>query len=155
MDYYQGIVTDYLRADRAMFLNMECCIQLDAGSNPDASPGRHWYCDVVAVNLRDEAIFLCEITYSSTLEALIKRLNSWHTHWNHLCAALVRDLHVSASWPVRPWVFIPDERRDLFAQKLAPLGLGNSPSVGMPQPKVTSLEEVVPWKYRSWNHIPN
>ncbi len=47
MDYYQGVVTDYLRADRAMFVNTECCIQLDEGNNPDAFPGRHWYCDAV------------------------------------------------------------------------------------------------------------
>lgn len=28
MDYYQGVVLDYVRADRAVFVNPECCIQL-------------------------------------------------------------------------------------------------------------------------------
>ncbi len=28
MDYYESIVVSYLRADRALFVNTECCIQL-------------------------------------------------------------------------------------------------------------------------------
>lgn len=39
MDCHQGVVTDYLRADRAIFVNTECCIQLDDGHNPKG--GRH------------------------------------------------------------------------------------------------------------------
>jgi hypothetical protein len=27
-DFYQGVVLDYLRADRAVLINSECCIQL-------------------------------------------------------------------------------------------------------------------------------
>jgi hypothetical protein len=57
MDYFQGVVTENLRADRAMFVNTECCIQLNPGANPDRT-GPHWFCDAVAVNLRDEAVFL-------------------------------------------------------------------------------------------------
>ena len=51
MDYYQGVVTEYLRANRATFVNTECCIQLNPGPHPDNS-GPHWYCDAVAVNLQ-------------------------------------------------------------------------------------------------------
>jgi hypothetical protein len=29
MDYFQGVVTEFLRADRAMFVNSECLLQLD------------------------------------------------------------------------------------------------------------------------------
>jgi hypothetical protein len=36
MDYYQGVVLDYLRADRAIFINAECCIQLNK------SPQSRW-----------------------------------------------------------------------------------------------------------------
>ena len=57
MDYYQGVVTDYLRADRAIFVNTECCIQLQASPNPDSS-GPHWYCDAVAADFRSNTIFL-------------------------------------------------------------------------------------------------
>jgi hypothetical protein len=51
VDHFESVVVDYLRADRALFVNPQCCIQLNPGSNPDTS-GPHWYCDVVAVSLR-------------------------------------------------------------------------------------------------------
>jgi hypothetical protein len=152
MDFYQGIVTDYLRADRAMFVNTECCIQLNQGDNPDTS-GPHWYCDAVAINLRDKAVFLCEITYSVTLADLANRLGAWNEHWGALCQTLVRDLHVCSDWPVRPWVFIPEERLPLFERKLSRLFREEHGTDGMARPKVTSLESVAPWKYRSWNHV--
>jgi hypothetical protein len=63
VDYFQGVVTEYLRADRAVFVNTECCIQLNPLDNPDKS-GPHWYCDAVAVNFRDSKVFLCEVSYS-------------------------------------------------------------------------------------------
>jgi len=50
MDYYQGVVLDYLRADRAIFINAECCIQLNEAHNPDSS-GPHWYCDAGGLRL--------------------------------------------------------------------------------------------------------
>ena len=31
MDYFEGVVTDYLSADRAMFVNPQCRIQLSGG----------------------------------------------------------------------------------------------------------------------------
>ena len=41
MDHFEGVVLDYLRADRALFVNSQCCIQLNEGANPDTS-GPHW-----------------------------------------------------------------------------------------------------------------
>jgi hypothetical protein len=151
VDYYQGVVTDYLRADRAMFVNTECCIQLNAAANPDTS-GPHWYCDAVAINMRDHHVFLCEITYSKTLDALVTRLVAWSAHWGALRNALVRDLHVPSEWCVRPWVFIPAERQALLERKLA--RLKNDPA-SMPKPRVTPLEKVAPWQYRSWDRQPD
>ena len=46
MDYFEGVVTDYLSADRAMFVNPQCRIQLNAGDTPNK--GEHWYCDILA-----------------------------------------------------------------------------------------------------------
>jgi hypothetical protein len=37
IDFYQGIVIDYIRADRSLFVNTETCIQLNAAPNPDTS----------------------------------------------------------------------------------------------------------------------
>ena len=48
MDYFQGVVTDYLRANRSVFVNTECLIQLDEGNKQLKC--RHWFCDAMAVN---------------------------------------------------------------------------------------------------------
>jgi glutamate synthase domain-containing protein 2 len=39
MDYYQSVVVHYLRADRALFVNTECCIQLNQSKNPEVGTG--------------------------------------------------------------------------------------------------------------------
>ena len=52
MDHFESVVLEYLRADRALFVNSQCCIQLNPGANPDTG-GPHWYCDAVAVSLRN------------------------------------------------------------------------------------------------------
>jgi len=133
-----------------MFVNTECCIQLNPGANPDRT-GPHWFCDAVAVNLRDEAVFLCEVTYSKTLGALNKRLVSWASSWNLLCSALVRDCGVRSDWPVRPWLFVPHDLQKPLEQRLLKISnMGDGPEQ-MPRPKTTELEEVTPWKYKSWN----
>jgi len=56
MDYFQGVVTEYLRANRATFVNTECLIQLEAGDTP--AKGQHWYCDAVAVNFKEKTVGL-------------------------------------------------------------------------------------------------
>ena len=150
MDYFQGVVTDYLRANRATFVNTECCIQLNPGANPDTS-GPHWYCDAVAVNLREQKGYLCEITYSKTLGALSKRLASWAGSWPDLRAALQRDCGIPFEWAVRPWLFVPQQLEDLLAQQLSKLPGSGKPGEQMPKSKVTWLEEVTPWKYNSWH----
>jgi hypothetical protein len=59
MNYYESVVMDYLRSDRAIFVNAECCIQLNQADNPDTS-GPHWCCDAVVSDFRGCCIFLCE-----------------------------------------------------------------------------------------------
>lgn len=150
MDYFQGVVTEYLRADRAVFVNTECCIQLNPGANPDKT-GPHWYCDAVAVNFRTREVFLCEVTYSKSLSALLSRLSHWSEHWPRLKAALVRDCSLPAEWPICPWLFVPKELRADLEQKLRKLNAVEVAGERMPYPEITELEEVLPWKYRSWN----
>ncbi len=41
MDYFQGVVTEYLRAKRSVFVNTEFMISLDEGDKPKKD--RHWY----------------------------------------------------------------------------------------------------------------
>ena len=34
MDYFETVVIEYLRADRAPFVNTQYCIQINEGENP-------------------------------------------------------------------------------------------------------------------------
>lgn len=148
MDYFQGVVTEYLRADRATFVNTECLIQLENGNAP--AKGRHWYCDAVAVDFRKSTIYLCEITYSTTMQALLARLQHWSNHWPLLCQAVARDCCIPNTWEVQPWVFIPEQHHGSFNKKLAALSIP-SHATPMPTPKVTYLESVTPWNYCNWD----
>ena len=148
MDYFQAVVTEYLRAHRGTFVNTECCIQLNPGDNPDTS-GPHWYCDAVAVNFELKKISLCEVTYSKSLSALMKRLSSWAENWELLKIAIVRDSFVPADWAVQPAVFVAEELLNLLKRKLGVV-LTNTATT-MPYPDLIALESVLPWKYRSWN----
>jgi hypothetical protein len=149
MDFYQGVVLDYLRADRAIFVNTECCIQLNEESNPDKS-GPHWYCDAVAVDNRHSTVFLCEISYAKNLSALIKRLREWSENWQGVIAALERDSKIPVGWTVRPWLFIPTQSVKSLVGNLEEMnGAGGN---AIFEARITPLEKVQPWLYRSWNH---
>ena len=153
MDYFQGVVTEFLRADRAVFVNTECLLQLASGHAP--VKGRHWYCDAVAVNFRESSVSLCEVTYASTVQALVKRLEAWATHWPQLRSAIVRDCCVPSNWHVHPWLFIPEDRHPTLTRRLATIkGIGEH-ARQMPVPKVTYLEAVTPWKYSNWHRKPS
>lgn len=146
MNYYESVVFDYLRADRTVFLNTEYCVQINPGDNPDTS-GPHWYCDAVALNFQAGEVFLCEISYEATLSGLTKRLRGWHDNWNGVLHALVRDSFIPESWPVRPWLFVPENLVPLLEQRLEQIANGHPQFL----PKITPLEKVVPWLYQSWN----
>ncbi len=148
MDYFQGVVTEFLRADRTVLVNTECLIQLDAADVP--GKGRHWYCDAVAVNFREGKVYLCEVTYSASLQSLSARLQAWVNHWPAVCEALVRDCGVPREWPKEPWVFIPKALGGTFNKRMA--AITNATSVPwMATPKITYLEEVTPWRYCTWS----
>jgi hypothetical protein len=144
MDHFQGVVTEYLRADRSTFVNTECLINLD--QDCVFAKSRHWYCDALAVNFRERTVYLCEVTYSQTMQSLIGRLRAWAQHWAELCEAIQRDCAMDGEWTFQPWVFIPEKSHTGLIEKLS------IPSASsMPAPKVTYLEEVTPWKYSTWD----
>ena len=152
MDYYQGVVYDYLQeVDGGMFIKAECPIQLEPGKSP--AKGAFWYCDALAVNFREKKVYLCEVTYSSTLHALAKRLEAWSKEWPKLRGAIVRDCSIPDSWQVQPWVFVPQALRQRLDEKLSVLANSKS-NVGkgaMPIPRVDSLESVAPWNYKHYS----
>jgi len=149
MNYYENVVVDYLRADRATFVNTECCIQLNQAENPDNS-GPHWYCDAVALDLRAKTVFLCEISYNKQLGDLTKRIKEWHDHWGLVCQALVRDCFLRDDWQVRPWLFVPEESISLLVKRLEQICGAESLKY---DPRITPLEMVQPWKYRAFNRV--
>ena len=149
MDYFQGVVTEYLRANRSVFVNTECLIQLDEGDKQFKD--RHWYCDAMAVNFKESTIYLCEITFSGTMQSLITRLQAWQANWDELVRAVLRDSGAPTHWKVQPWVFIPNKHHKLFTEKLARVKPVNNTEAKMPQPRITHLESVLPWEYRTWD----
>lgn len=151
MDYYQAVVIDYLRADRAIFLNTECCIQLEDKENPDDCDP-HWYCDAVALDFRNTMIFLCEISFAEKLESMAKRLRAWTDNWQNIRQALERDSKVSSlkGWELRPWLFVPKETIPLLLKRLDKMKGSDGHLVF--RPRITPLECTQPWLYRSWNH---
>ena len=78
-DFFQGVVAEYLRADRGVFVNPEILLQLEPGASP--KKGRFWYCDLMAVSLREKMVYLCEVTYATSASALNKwgqiPINKW------------------------------------------------------------------------------
>lgn len=149
MDYFQGIVADYLQADRSVFVNDEVLIQLEPGNSP--LKDRHWYCDILAVNLKESKAYLCEVSYAKSMQALTKRLKAWCLHWDSIRACLQRDSNIPLTWDVIPWVFIPEGARSQYDKKV---GASQDPNIlegTMPAPRITYLESVVPWKYQTWD----
>jgi len=148
MDYFQGVVNDYLQESRGMFVRAECPIQLHSGKI--LPKGTFWYCDAVAVDFKEKKVYLCEVSYSSTLHALAKRLEAWSKEWPTLRDRIRSDHWIPDSWQVQPWVFVPEGLRKKLDERLSALAKASS-NVGedrMPTPEITHLESVVPWKYR-------
>ena len=149
MDFFQGVVVEYLRADRGVFVNPELLIQLDKGDS--LGKGRHWYCDAAAASFKEKTVFLCGISYSQTLSTLLKRLQSWADNWADIKKAMVRNAGIPSDWQILPWVFIPMECRATFDKKVVALTHGKSAET-MSEPRISYLESVVPWKYRrTWD----
>jgi hypothetical protein len=143
MDYFQGVVAEYLRADRAMFINTECLIQLN--KDDVLSKGTHWYCDIVAAHFGERTLYLCEVTYSTTMQTLLARLQAWSAMWQPFCGALQRDCRVPSDWNIQPWLFIPEKNHAALTKRLIVL------DKAMPMPRITYLESVLPWKYQTWD----
>lgn len=149
MDFYEGVVIDYIRADRALFVNPQCLLQLNSSDNPDTT-GPHWYCDALAVDFRSSTIFLCEVSYGKQLQSLKKRLDDWVRHWDELKTALERDSRLPAAWPIRPWLFVPEQRIPKLEEILKHLQTIHNRDVF---PRITTLEMTQPWNYCTWNRI--
>jgi len=141
MDFFQGIVADYLRADRSCFINPEFFLANDL-SEIDQDRKKFWYVDVLAIQTEECCAYLCEVTYAKPPTALLRRLKTWNQHWPAVCAGLYRDAGLPPElWEVRPWLFVPSDH-------IQPM-LASVPQF-TPAVKITPLEMTLPWKYH-WN----
>ena len=145
MDYFQGVVAEYLRANRQTFVNPEFHIQLNKDEKMPAK-GTSWIVDLLAVNFRKHTVHLCEVTYSQSLNALLKRLTAWSKNWPEMLDALRRDASLPSDWPVRPWIFIPKSLIGKFVDKFRE-EIPDFPVV----PLITPLEMALPWKFCTWD----
>lgn len=141
MDYFQSIVEQYLQADRANLISTEFFLQHKDKENDLGPP--NWYIDILNVNMREQRVYLCEITYARKLHDLIKKLRAWTENSQKISQALQR-AHIPQEWPVRVWLFVPESS----IQKLLP----QLPNFDSP-PRITPLEMTLPWKYDRWNRI--
>jgi len=147
MDYFQDVVIEFLRSRRSQFVNAEYLINLDLDGT--YLKGRHWYCDAVAIDFETSTVYLCEITYSKTLYSITNRLRAWQKHWPAVVEAIHRDSSLRGQWLVVPRIFVPETLKSLLESKISVV-IGNS-EASMPHPLITPFEQVLPWKYRSWN----
>jgi hypothetical protein len=139
MDYFQGVVLEYLRADRACFVNPEFWLR----GNPEKPHEKpHWFVDAVALHMKDKVVYLCEVTYAKQPRALIQRLQSWKLNWETIEQTLRADAHVDQSWPLIPWVFGATETLTAVKPTLEKL---------FHKRKMTDLEDVLPWKYCTYD----
>jgi hypothetical protein len=141
VDYFQGVVGEYLRADRSSFNNTEFYLQNDLAEQESKT---YWYVDILNINLRERAAYLCEVTYAQQPTLLIKRLNAWAAHWPVLAQTLSRDAGIPSDWPIRPWLFVPEASISKLIPKLPPFAIS---------PRITPLEMALPWRYKGWDRI--
>lgn len=140
MDYFQGVVAEYLRADRSCFLNTEFYLQNDF--SPAEETAKTWFVDILCVNMRAQEAHLCEVTYAKNPQGLLKRLRAWAQHWPNIRLAMERDGGIPASWSTRVWLFVPEASIPSLLPRLPVLPTS---------PKITPLEMCEPWRYVNWD----
>jgi hypothetical protein len=131
-----------LWADRGCFVNPEFWIRGNL-EHPHEKP--HWFVDVLAIDMRERSVYLCEVTYTKQPRALARRLHSWKAHWDLINSTLKKDACVDKEWPLVPWVFAPPETLAIIKPELEKL---------FPKAKTTSLEKVLPWLYCTYDRKP-
>ncbi|HZP78611.1 MAG TPA: hypothetical protein VFB45_20885 [Pseudolabrys sp.] len=135
MDHYQEIVSDYLRADRAIFLNTRYRLP---GHRVESADKPYWDIDIVALNMRKRRAYLCEVTYTLDAPALLRRFAAWREHWKEMVEGLIAMSGLSPEWQVKAWIFTPAHIRESIEQQVR---------FWHPDARFTDLELVAPWKY--------
>jgi hypothetical protein len=144
LDYYQGVVEEYLTRDRSFFVNPEFFLPIEdyyAGS----TKGSSWHVDILALDLKQHACYLCEVSYAKSLGSMLRRFDAWSTRWAAILGALEREAGVTSDWIVRPWAFAPESELRSQLKKLSEFPFS-------PKLKLTPLEMTAPWRYKWDRH---
>jgi len=141
VDYFQGVVAEYLRADRACFINPEFFLSIGQ-EKEKYQKDKHGFVDVLAMHMKEQCAYLCEVTYARKPAALIKRLGMWKANWSNITEALIRDAGLPPKWQIKPWIFVPEK----FEFEIKPI---LEQHFGL-ECRLNKLEETLPWNY-SWD----
>jgi hypothetical protein len=141
VDYFQGVVGEFLRADRSCFVNPEFWLRGNLAKDK-AYQKPHWYVDVLAAHMRHRCVYLCEVTYSKQPNKLLERLKNWHDRWDIIVETLKVDAAIPADWPVKVWIFAPEG----ILASIRPSILAIHPTA-----RFTNLEDILPWLYCTWD----
>jgi hypothetical protein len=85
------------------------------------------------------------------MSTLAARLHSWSAHWTEIRQAIIRDCGIPAAWQIKPWAFIPKAYHDALKKRIRAITNSHTNEDGMPPPRITYLESVVPWNYKTWD----
>jgi hypothetical protein len=141
MDYYQGVVAEYLRANRNIFLNTEFCLLNELSNDPERRK-LHWFVDILAADFEKREVILCEVTYARTMAALLKRLSLWSENWGTIKQTLQKDAYIPTDWSLGVWLFVPDFNVKTLEKRTASFPV---------KPRITALEKTAPWLYQNWD----
>lgn len=144
----EDMVAEYLTGAKGFVVNPAFHIKI-ASSTPAPSSRVHWICDIVAVDLRQSAVYLCEVSIAKKLTAMTDRLYAWRQNWSAVRASLIAGIGAGEDWPITPWLFVNQGLVDLAHRKMDWVMSQPAPAPEMPRPHVIELETVMPWRYRS------
>ena len=145
MSYYEEIVAEYLCSDRTRFVSPS--FNLDLGGAGPFGKGRNWWIDVLAINFRNETLYLCEATFAQQPNHMFRRLKAWAALWSEIRENLFHVTHAPSSWNVVPWIFAPASLESKIKQGIE--AIPNCPF----DCKWTAFEDIVPWKRPRYSAI--
>jgi hypothetical protein len=142
---YEEIVAEYLCFERTRFVSPG--FNLDLGGAGPLGKGRNWWIDVLAVDFRNETIYLCEATFAQQPNYMFRRLRAWAALWSEIRENLFHVTSAPSSWNVIPWIFAPANLESKIKQGIE--AIPNRP-FGY---EWTAFEDIVPWKRPQYSAI--